>query len=107
MTIATNIKTSLPQIDLALEFLKYKEESFKNAHKSLVDTLMAKLTSTKYDSQKGIQQHIMGKNENDAKFKVLGMNVNNSFLVHFIFNSLPQFAPFKNNYNTRNGISMS
>ena len=55
MTIANNIKTFLPQIEFASEFLKYVEERFKRTDKSLADTLMVELTTMKYDGQKGIQ----------------------------------------------------
>ena len=55
MTIANNIKTSLPQTEFALKFLKSVEKRFKRANKSLTGTLMAELTTMKYDGQKGIQ----------------------------------------------------
>ncbi|RVW44414.1 hypothetical protein CK203_070961 [Vitis vinifera] len=101
MTIANNIKTSLPQTEFASEFLKSVEERFKRADKSLAGTLMAELTTMKYDGQKGIQQHILNMTEKAAKLKALGMGMDESFLVQFVLNSLPsQFAPFKIHYNT-------
>ena len=98
MTIANNIKTSLLQTEFASEFLKSVEERFKRADKSLAGTLMAELTTMKYDGQKGIQQHILNMTEKTAKLKALGMmGMDESFLVQFVLNSLPsQFAPFKN-----------
>ncbi|RVW53400.1 Retrovirus-related Pol polyprotein from transposon TNT 1-94 [Vitis vinifera] len=75
MTIANNIKTSLPQTESALEFLKSVEERFKRADKSLTGTLMAELTTMKYDGQKGIQQHILNMTEKAAKLKALGMSL--------------------------------
>ena len=54
MTIANNIKTSLPQTEFASEFLKSVKECFKCTDKSLAGTLMAELTTMKYDGQKGI-----------------------------------------------------
>ena len=54
MPIANNIKTSLPQTEFASEFLKSVEKRFKRVDKSLVGTLMAELTTMKYDGQKGI-----------------------------------------------------
>ena len=89
MTIANNIKTSLPQTEFASEFLKSFEERFKRADKSLAGTLMAELTTMKYDGQKGIQQHILNMTEKAAKLKALGMGMDESFLVQFILNSLP------------------
>nr|CAN69408.1 hypothetical protein VITISV_014748 [Vitis vinifera] len=101
MTIANNIKTSLPQTEFASEFLKSVEERFKRADKSLAGTLMAELTTMKYDGQKGIQQHILNMTEKAAKLKALGMGMDESFLVQFVLNSLPsQFVPFKIHYNT-------
>ena len=101
MTIANNIKTSLPQTEFASEFLKSVEERFKRADKSLAGTLMTELTTMKYDGQKGIQQHILNMTEKAAKLKALGMGMDESFLVQFVLNSLPsQFAPFKIQYNT-------
>ena len=81
MTIANNIKTSLPQTDFASEILKFVEESFKRADKFLAGTLMAELTTMKYDGQKGIQQHILKMTEKVAKLKALGMGMDKSFLV--------------------------
>ena len=101
MTIANNIKTSLHQTEFASEFLKSVEERFKRADKSLAGTLIAELTTMKYDGQKGIQQHILNMTEKAAKLKALGMGMDESFLVQFVLNSLPsQFAPFKIHYNT-------
>ena len=52
MTIANNIKTSLPQTEFASKFLKSVEKRFKRVDKSLVGTLMAELTTMKYDHYK-------------------------------------------------------
>ena len=84
MTIANNIKTSLPQTEFASEFLKSVEERFKRVDKSLIGTLMAELTTMKYDGQKGIQQHILNMTEKAAKLKTLGMGMDESFLVQFV-----------------------
>ena len=89
MTIANNIKTSLPQTEFASEFLKSVEEHFKRADKSLAGTLMTELTTMKYDGQKGIQQHILNMTEKAAKLKALAMGMDASFLVQFVLNSLP------------------
>ena len=86
MTIANNIKTSLPQTEFASEFLKSVEERFKRADKSLAGTFMAELTTMKYDGQKGIQQHILNMTEKATKLKALGMGMDKSFLVQFVLN---------------------
>uniref|UniRef100_A0A803MAV9 Retrovirus-related Pol polyprotein from transposon TNT 1-94-like beta-barrel domain-containing protein n=1 Tax=Chenopodium quinoa TaxID=63459 RepID=A0A803MAV9_CHEQI len=98
ITIASNIKTSLPATKSASEFLKNVEERFKSADKSLAGTLMDELTTMKYDGQK--KQHILNMSEKAAKLKALGIGIDKSFLVQFILNSLPsQFEPFKIHYN--------
>ena len=101
MTIANNIKTSLPIATSAKEYLKVIEDRFKSADKSLAGTLMKELTTAQYDGTRGIQDHILNMADKAAKLKTLGMNVDESFLVQFILNSLPsQFGPFKIHYNT-------
>ncbi|GMP31293.1 hypothetical protein CsSME_00005568 [Camellia sinensis var. sinensis] len=59
MTIANNIKTSLPQTVNALEYLKAVEDRFRSADKSLAGTIMAELTTMKYDGNRGAQDHIL------------------------------------------------
>ena len=54
MAIANNIKTTLPKTDSAKEFLSNVEDRFKTADKSLAGTLMAKLTTMKFDGKHGI-----------------------------------------------------
>ncbi|KAF7139870.1 hypothetical protein RHSIM_Rhsim06G0170200 [Rhododendron simsii] len=101
MTIVNNIKTSLPQNTNALEYLKAVEDHFKSADKSLASTIMAKLTTMKYDGSRGVQKHILNMSNKATKLATLGMKVDESFLVQFILNSLlAQFDPFKIHYNT-------
>ena len=101
MTIANNIKSTLPESVTALEYLKLMEEHFRSADKSLAGTLMAELTTMKYDGSRSMQQHVLDMTNIAARLKTLGMTVDDSFLVQFILNSLPQeYEPFQINYNT-------
>ena len=101
ITIANNIKTTLPESVTALEYLKLVEERFRSADKSLAGTLMAELTTMKYDGSRSMQQHVLDMTNIAARLKTLGMTVDDSFLVQFILNSLPQeYGPFQINYNT-------
>ncbi|XP_028098501.1 uncharacterized protein LOC114298171, partial [Camellia sinensis] len=101
IAIANNIKTSLPQTVNALEYLKAVEDRFRSVDKSLVGTIMAELTTMKYDGNRGVQDHILDMADKAAKLKTLGMQVDEIFLVQFILNSLPsQFGVFKIHYNT-------
>ncbi|GJX21506.1 ribonuclease H-like domain-containing protein [Tanacetum coccineum] len=71
------------------------------ADKALVRTLMAKLTTMKFDGSKSMQQHVLDMTNTAARLKTLGMNVDDSFLVQFIMNSLHlEYGRFHINYNT-------
>ena len=95
MTIKKNIKTTLPKIDDAKEFLANVAERFKIDDKYLAGTLMAKLTTMKFDVTCGIQEHVLEMTNLAAQLKTLGMNVDEFFFVQFILNSLPpQYRPF-------------
>ena len=62
---------------------------------------MAELTTTKYDGSRSMQQHVLDMTNIAARLKTLGMIVNESFLVQFVLNSLPQeYGRFQINYNT-------
>ncbi|XP_028124521.1 uncharacterized protein LOC114321552 [Camellia sinensis] len=80
MTIANNIKASLPQTVNALEYLKAAEDRFRSADKSLAGTIMAELTTMKYDGNRGVQDHILNMADKVAKLKTLGMQVDETFL---------------------------
>ncbi|GJU60324.1 retrovirus-related pol polyprotein from transposon TNT 1-94 [Tanacetum coccineum] len=103
MTIANNIKSTLPSIENqnAKDFLKLVEEKFRSVDKALAGTLMAELTTMKFDGSKSMQQHVLDMTNTATRLKTLGMNVDDSFFVQFIMNSLPpEYGPFHINYNT-------
>ena len=101
MTIANNIKSTLPECVIAKECLKLVEECFHSANKSLTGTLMVELVTMKYDGLRSMQQHILDMTNIAARVTTLGMKVGDSFLVQFIMNSLPpEYGPFQINYNT-------
>ena len=101
MSIANNIKSTLPECDIVKEFFKTLEDRFHSADKSLVGILMAKLTTMKFDGTHRIHENILEMSNLAAKLKALGMNVDESFLVQYILNSLPlQYGPFQIHYNT-------
>ncbi|XP_026384074.1 uncharacterized protein LOC113279608 [Papaver somniferum] len=101
MTIASNIKTSLPNVRNAKEFLKLVDKRFRSADKSLARTLMAHLNTMKYDGAKGMWEHIIEMTNIAAKLDALGMSIAECFLVRFILNSLPPLCgPFQINYDS-------
>ena len=57
------------------------EERFRSADKSLVVTLMAELTTMKFDGTRRMHDHILVMSNLDAKHKALRMNMDESFIV--------------------------
>jgi len=101
MTVANNIKSTIPQTESAKEYMQFVEERFRSADKSLAGTLMAELTTMKFDGSRTMQEHIIEMTNIAARLKSLGLTVEDSFLVQFILNSLPsEYGPFQINYNT-------
>jgi hypothetical protein len=93
MTVANNINSTLPTTKNAKEFLKSVEERFRTADKSLAGTLMAKITTMKFDGTRGMHEHVLEMASLAAQLKTLEMNLDEFFLVQFILNSLPpQYA---------------
>lgn len=103
MTMAENVKPSMPKTDNAREFMaKVKEYSQSDiTDKSIVGTLMSELTTKRFDWSQPIHDHVTSMANLAAKLKSMGMDVSESFLVQFIINSLPsEFGQFQVNYNT-------
>nr|XP_027082427.1 uncharacterized protein LOC113704753 [Coffea arabica] len=100
--IAKHIRKSIPDSDRARVFLASVEQQFQTSDKALAGTLMATLTTTKYNGVCGVREHIMELNNIAEQLKGMDITIFESFLVQFILNSLPpQFGPFKINYNTQ------
>ena len=101
MNISSNIKTTLPKIENAKDFLKFVEESSQTTDKSLVGTLMGTLTTMKFDGSRTMHEHDIEMKKVSARLMSLGMEVEQNLLVQFIVNSLPsEYDPFHINYNT-------
>ena len=101
MTVANNIKTTIPQTESAKDYLRFVEERFCTADKLLAGSLIAELTTMKFDRLRSMQEHIIKMTNLAAKLKTLGMSVEDFFIVKFILNSLsPEYEPFQINYNT-------
>ena len=62
---------------------------------------MKRFSSKTFDYSKIVREHIMEMRDMVAQLKSLEVEISESFLVHFILNSLPsEFGPFKISYNT-------
>lgn len=98
MTVAKNIKSTLPRIEIAKEFMKSVADC---PDKSVVSTLMGTLNTTKFDGTCTMREHVIKMESLAAKLKNMGIRVDDSFVVQFIINSLPfECDPFQMNYNT-------
>ena len=101
MSIASNIKSALPETENAKEMIKFVKERSQTADKSLAGTLMSTLTTMKFDGSHTMHEHVTEMINIAARLKSLGMEVDDNFLVQFILNSLPsEYGPFQMNYNT-------
>ena len=71
------------------------------ADKSIVGSMMNELTTKKFDWSQPIHDHVTHVSNLASKLCAIGMDVNSTFLVQFIINSLPvEFGQFQVNYNT-------
>ncbi|KAF1894744.1 hypothetical protein Lal_00021037 [Lupinus albus] len=62
---------------------------------------MSTLTTMKFDDSRTMHEHVIEMTNIAAKLKILGMDVDENFLVQFVLNSLPsEYGPFQMNYNT-------
>ena len=91
MTVANNIKFTIPKTESAKEFIEFAKESSHSeiADKSLAGTLMGTLTTMKFDGSRTMHEHVTEMTNLAARLKTMGMEVSESFLVQFIINSLP------------------
>ncbi|XP_052194733.1 uncharacterized protein LOC127802762 [Diospyros lotus] len=99
--ISASIRGSILECKTVNELLKAIDEQFESSDKALASTLMTKLSSMRLTGIKGVREHIMKMRDIAAQLKSLEVTMSDSFLVHFILNSLPQqYGPFKISYNT-------
>ncbi|RVW99769.1 Retrovirus-related Pol polyprotein from transposon TNT 1-94 [Vitis vinifera] len=92
---------SIEQHENVHELLKAIDEQFITSDKVLASTLIMKLTSLKLIGIKRVREHIMEMRDIVAQLKKLEVEMSESFLMHFILNTLsPQYGPFKISYNT-------
>ena len=99
--ISAGIRDSIEQHENVRELLKAIDEQFVTSDKALASTLIMKFTSLKLTGIRGVREHIMEMRDIVAQLKKLEVEMSESFLVHFILNTLPpQYGPFKISYNT-------
>ena len=99
--ITAGIRGSVDQHENVRDLLKAIDEQFITSDKALASTLIMKFSSLRLTNIKGVREHIMQMRDITAQLKKLEVNMSESFLVHYILNTLPpQYSPFKISYNT-------
>jgi hypothetical protein len=99
--IYAGIRGSVDQHEKVRDLLKAIDEQFVTSDKALASTLIMKFSSLRLTSVRGVREHILQMRDNVAQLKKLEVEMSESFLVHYILNTLPhQYGPFKISYNT-------
>ena len=99
--ISAGIRVSIEQHKRVRELLKAIDEQFVTSNKALANTLIMKFTFLKLTGIKDVCEHIMEMRNIVVQLKKLEVEMSESFLVHFILNTLPpQYGPFKISYKT-------
>lgn len=99
--ISVGIRSSVDQHDKVRDLLQAIDEQFVSSDKELASTLIMKFSSQRLTSVKDVREHIMQMRDTVAQLKKLEVEISESFLVHYILNTLPhQYGPFKISYNT-------
>ncbi|KAA8532494.1 hypothetical protein F0562_032527 [Nyssa sinensis] len=99
--ISAGIRGLVDQYTKVRDLLKAIDEQFVTSDKALASTLIMKFYSTRLDTVRGVHEHIMKMRDTTTQLKKLEVEISDSFLVHYILNTLPpQYNPFKISYNT-------
>ena len=99
--ISTGIRGSSEQIYKVKPLLKVIDEQFETSDKALASTLIMQFSSTKLTGTRGVLDHIMRMRDIAAQLQTLEVTMSDTFLVHYILNTLPQqYSPSKISYNT-------
>ncbi|XP_038999464.1 uncharacterized protein LOC120125009 [Hibiscus syriacus] len=99
--VPINVRGSNEHYDNVQELLMAIERQFKTSKKSLASTLIMRFTSMRLTNVKGVRDHINKMRHLATRLRALEVEMTDSFLVHFILNTLPpQYTPFKISYKT-------
>ncbi|XP_073136794.1 uncharacterized protein [Henckelia pumila] len=99
--ISAGMRGSVDQHNNVKELLKALDEKFQSSDKALANTLIMEFSSLRFTNVRGVREHIMKMRDIAARLKILEVDISETFLVHYILNTLPQqYGPFKISYNT-------
>ena len=99
--ISTSVCGSIGKHKNVKSLLKARDDQFETSDKALASILMVKLSSMRLTGMKGVREHIMQMRDIATRLKTLEVEMSDSFLMHYILNSLShQYGPFRFSYNT-------
>ncbi|KAK2444049.1 hypothetical protein QL285_015104 [Trifolium repens] len=99
--VTAGIRGSIDQHENVCDLLKAIDDQFVTSEKALASTVIMKFSSYRLTSVKGVREHVMKMRDIASQLKKLEVDMSESFLVHYILNSLPaEYGPFKISYNT-------
>ena len=99
--ISASIYGSVDQHNDVRVLLKSIDEQFETTNKALASTLIMKFSSLRLTSVRGVREHIIKMRDITAQLKNLEVEMSESFLVHYILNTVSkQYGPFKISYDT-------
>ena len=88
--ISAGIRGSVEQINKVKPLLKAIDEQFETFDKARASTLIMQFSSTKLIGTRGVCDHIMRIRDIAAQLQTLEVTMSDTFLVHYILNTLPQ-----------------
>ena len=92
---------AIDQHEKVWDLLKAIRDQFITLNKALASTLIMKFFSLWLTSVKGMHEYIMQMQDISAQLNKLKVDMFESFLVHFILNTLlPEYGSFKISFNT-------
>ena len=87
--ISTSICGSVNYRDNVKALLKAIDEQFVTSNKALASTLIMKFSSLRLTYVNGVREHIMQIRDIATQLKTLEVEMFDSFLMHYILNTLP------------------
>jgi len=101
-TMEKSIQQSIPDIDIAKDFMKSVGEKFKTFDKAQKGQYLSLLEKTKYNGVNGVREHMMNLVHYYNKLKSLKVELGDSYLIWQVIESLPsKFDVLKTSYNTQ------
>lgn len=98
-TMSDTVRGSIPEKDLAVQYMAAIAEKYKENDKAEASQLMHTFDNMKYNGSGNVREHIMKMIDIAAKLKDLKMTLADEYIVQHALNSLPSsFSQLKTSY---------